>query len=40
MVIYGPGNPGLCHQTDECIETADLQASTELFKNVICKFLS
>jgi succinyl-diaminopimelate desuccinylase len=40
MVIYGPGNPGLCHQTDECIETADLQASAELFKNVICKFLS
>jgi succinyl-diaminopimelate desuccinylase len=40
IVIYGPGKPGLCHQTDEYIEIADLQASADLFKDVICRFLS
>ncbi len=40
IVIYGPGKPGLCHQTDEHIEITDLQAAADLFKNVICKFLS
>ena len=40
IVIYGPGNPKLCHQVDEYIEVADLQAGADLFKNVICRFLS
>ncbi|MCL5281960.1 MAG: M20 family metallopeptidase [Planctomycetes bacterium] len=40
IVIYGPGKPDLCHQTDEHIELADLQAAADLFKNVICRFLS
>ncbi len=39
IVIYGPGKPKLCHQVDEYIEVADLQAGTNLFKNVICRFL-
>ncbi len=40
IVIYGPGKPSLCHQTDEHIEIADLHAAADLFKNVICRFLS
>ncbi len=39
-VIYGPGNPRLCHQTDEYIEIAGLQKGVELFQNVICRFLT
>ncbi len=40
IVIYGPGHPKLCHQTDEYIEIADLQKSVELFQNVIRQFLT
>jgi succinyl-diaminopimelate desuccinylase len=40
IVIYGPGKPGLCHQTDEYIESADLQASADYFKEVILAFLA
>ncbi len=40
IVIYGPGHPKLCHQTDEYIESADLQAGTDCFKNVIGTFLT
>jgi succinyl-diaminopimelate desuccinylase len=39
VVIYGPGHPQLCHQTDEYIEIADLQAGADLFQNVIRRFL-
>jgi len=39
-VIYGPGNPKLCHQTDEYIETADLQAAADSFKRAILTFLT
>jgi succinyl-diaminopimelate desuccinylase len=40
VVIYGPGKPKLCHEVDEHIEVADLQAGADLFKTVICRFLS
>ncbi len=40
IVIYGPGNPKLCHQTDEYIESAALEASTDSFKKVLLAFLT
>jgi succinyl-diaminopimelate desuccinylase len=40
IVIYGPGKPRLCHQTDEYIDLADLQAAAEAFKQVILTFLT
>jgi succinyl-diaminopimelate desuccinylase len=40
IVIYGPGKPKLCHQTDEYIEIADLQAGADSFKKVILTFLT
>jgi len=40
IVIYGPGSPKLCHQTDEFIEIADLQAGTDYFKRAIRAFLT
>lgn len=40
IVIYGPGNPKLCHEVDEYIEIADLQRGADLFQNVIRKFLT
>ena len=40
IVIYGPGNPKLCHQTDEYIESTDLQAAADYFRKVILTFLA
>jgi acetylornithine deacetylase/succinyl-diaminopimelate desuccinylase-like protein len=40
IVLYGPGNPKLCHQVNEYIEIADLQESVTHFQNVIRKFLT
>jgi len=40
IVLYGPGNPKLCHEVDEYIESADLQKAVELFQNVIRQFLT
>jgi len=40
IVIYGPGKPKMCHQTDEYIDVADLQAGVGLFSNVIRAFLT
>jgi succinyl-diaminopimelate desuccinylase len=40
IVIFGPGKPKLCHQTDEYIDLADLQAATDLYKNTILTFLT
>jgi succinyl-diaminopimelate desuccinylase len=40
MVLYGPGNPKLCHEVDEYLETADLQAGTDYFKRTILTFLA
>jgi succinyl-diaminopimelate desuccinylase len=40
IVIYGPGHPQLCHQVDEYLEIADLQAAVDRFQNVIRAFLT
>lgn len=40
IVIYGPGDPKLCHQTDEHLEIADLQAGTDYFKKIILAFVA
>lgn len=40
IVIYGPGDPKLCHQTDEFIETTDLEAGADYFKRIILAFLT
>lgn len=40
IVIFGPGKPKMCHQTDECIEVADLHAGVDLFRRMIGKFLT
>jgi len=40
IVLYGPGNPKLCHQVNEYIEIADLQESVTLFQSVIGEFLT
>ena len=40
VVIFGPGEPGLCHKPDEHIDIDDLQKATEHYQNVILKFLT
>jgi len=40
IVIYGPGNPKLCHQVDEYIAVADLHKSVARFKKIIRAFLT
>jgi succinyl-diaminopimelate desuccinylase len=40
IVIFGPGNPKLCHEVDEYIEIADLQAGAEFFKKVLLTLLT
>jgi succinyl-diaminopimelate desuccinylase len=40
IVIYGPGDPKLCHQTDEHLEITDLQAGTDYFTKVIRAFVA
>jgi succinyl-diaminopimelate desuccinylase len=40
IVIYGPGNPRMCHQVDEYIEIADVKKGTDVFKQVIRTFLT
>jgi succinyl-diaminopimelate desuccinylase len=40
IIIYGPGRPDLCHQTDEYIDTPELEAATASFKAAILHFLS
>ncbi len=40
VVIFGPGEPGLCHKSDEHIEIADLEKAAEHYENIILKFLS
>lgn len=40
IVIYGPGKPKMCHQTDEYIDVADLHKGVELFSNAIRRFLT
>jgi succinyl-diaminopimelate desuccinylase len=40
IVIYGPGDPRRCHQTDEHLESADLQAGADYFKKAILAFVA
>jgi succinyl-diaminopimelate desuccinylase len=40
IIIYGPGRPDMCHQMNEFIETAELEAATATFKNAILHFLA
>jgi acetylornithine deacetylase/succinyl-diaminopimelate desuccinylase-like protein len=40
VVIFGPGNPGLCHKPDEYIEIADVEKAVGYYKDIILKFLS
>ncbi len=40
IVIYGPGQPGQCHQVNEHIAIADLHRATDVFKKVIRAFLT
>jgi succinyl-diaminopimelate desuccinylase len=40
VVIFGPGEPGLCHKPDEHIEIDELQKAAELYENIILKFLT
>jgi succinyl-diaminopimelate desuccinylase len=40
VVIYGPGNPKLCHQVDEYIEIDSVRTGVELFEKVILTFLT
>ncbi len=40
MVIYGPGQPELCHQVDEYIELADLEAAAGFYQTAIRRFLT
>lgn len=40
IVIYGPGQPGQCHQVDEHIALADLERSQRYFRDVLLRFLT
>ncbi len=40
IIIYGPGRPDMCHQTNECVETAELEAATGTFKDALLHFLA
>ena len=40
IVIFGPGDPEVCHKPDEYIETADVERAKELYKDIIVKFLT
>jgi succinyl-diaminopimelate desuccinylase len=40
IVIYGPGQPPLCHQVDEYLDIEDLQAGVDRFQDVIRAFLT
>ncbi|MCJ7642215.1 MAG: M20/M25/M40 family metallo-hydrolase, partial [Desulfobacterales bacterium] len=40
IVIFGPGDPAVCHKPDEYIEIADVEKAKELYKDIIVKFLT
>ncbi|HPC94959.1 MAG TPA: M20 family metallopeptidase [Sedimentisphaerales bacterium] len=40
IVIFGPGKPNQCHQVDEHIAVADLEAGHACFKEVLLRFLT
>jgi succinyl-diaminopimelate desuccinylase len=40
VVIFGPGNPQICHQPDEFIKIADLQTGVDYYRKIIQRFLT
>ena len=40
VVIFGPGQPALCHKPDEYIDIADVEKAAEQYKNIILRFLT
>jgi len=40
VVVFGPGNPELCHKPDEYIELSDIEKGAEYYRKLILKFLS
>lgn len=40
VVIFGPGQPALCHKPDEYIDISDLEKAAEHYQNVILRFLT
>ena len=40
VVVFGPGNPELCHKPDEFIETENLQKGVDFYKKIILHFLT
>lgn len=39
VVIFGPGNPKLCHKQSEYVEIKDLRKGVDLYKKIILHFL-
>jgi succinyl-diaminopimelate desuccinylase len=40
IVIFGPGDSGMCHKPDEFIEIAAAQKAVDYYKKIILKFLT
>jgi len=40
VVIFGPGEPEVCHKSNEYIEISAVEKAVEYYKNIILKFLS
>ena len=40
IVIFGPGDPEVCHKPDEYIDIADVEKAKEYYKDIIVKFLT
>lgn len=40
VVIFGPGQSGLCHKVDEYVELNDIAKAAEHYKNIIREFLT
>jgi len=40
IVIFGPGNPKLCHKRNEYVEIKDLRKGIDLYKRIILHFLA
>lgn len=39
ILIFGPGDPGVCHKPDEYIEMADVEKAKDYYKQIIMRFL-
>jgi succinyl-diaminopimelate desuccinylase len=40
VMVFGPGEPKVCHKPDEYIKIADVERAVEYYKDIILKFLS